>query len=66
MSHLLDITDLHAFYGKSHVLHGVNLYVDRGEIVSLLGRPTPLRPSKLTISPRYTYKFTPCKTCLLP
>lgn len=38
MSHLLDITDLHAFYGKSHVLHGVNLYVDRGEIVSLLGR----------------------------
>ena len=38
MSHLLDITDLHAFYGKSHVLHGVNLYVDQGEIVSLLGR----------------------------
>ncbi|HEY2029397.1 MAG TPA: ABC transporter ATP-binding protein [Myxococcales bacterium] len=29
---------LHAFYGKSHVLHGVNLSVGRGEIVSLLGR----------------------------
>ncbi len=38
MSHLLDIRNLHAFYGKSHVLHGVDLYVDEGEIVSLLGR----------------------------
>lgn len=38
MSPLLEIKDLHAFYGKSHVLHGVNLHVDKGEIVSLLGR----------------------------
>ncbi len=38
MSALLEIRDLHAFYGKSHVLHGVNLEVRRGEIVSLLGR----------------------------
>jgi branched-chain amino acid transport system ATP-binding protein len=38
MSHLLDIRNLHAFYGKSHVLHGVDLHVDQGEIVSLLGR----------------------------
>ena len=38
MSALLSIRDLHAFYGKSHVLHGVNLHVDKGEIVSLLGR----------------------------
>jgi len=38
MSALLAIRDLHAFYGKSHVLHGVNLHVDKGEIVSLLGR----------------------------
>lgn len=38
MSALLDIRDLHAYYGKSHVLHGVNLHVDKGEIVSLLGR----------------------------
>jgi branched-chain amino acid transport system ATP-binding protein len=35
---LLDIKDLHAFYGKSHVLHGVDLKVGEGEIVSLLGR----------------------------
>ncbi len=38
MSDLLEVRDLHAFYGKSHVLHGVNLRVERGEIVSLLGR----------------------------
>ena len=38
MSDLLDVRDLHAFYGKSHVLHDVNLRVGRGEIVSLLGR----------------------------
>ncbi len=38
MSTLLEIRDLHAFYGKSHVLHGVNLDVGEGEIVSLLGR----------------------------
>ncbi|MFM8467617.1 MAG: ABC transporter ATP-binding protein [Oxalobacteraceae bacterium] len=38
MSALLEIRDLHAYYGKSHVLHGVNLSVAEGEIVSLLGR----------------------------
>ncbi|MDC8756753.1 ABC transporter ATP-binding protein [Janthinobacterium fluminis] len=38
MSALLDIRQLHAFYGKSHVLHGVDLHVGAGEIVSLLGR----------------------------
>jgi len=38
MSALLNISDLHAFYGKSHVLHGVNLQVNHSEIVSLLGR----------------------------
>jgi branched-chain amino acid transport system ATP-binding protein len=38
MSALLDISGLHAYYGKSHVLHGVDLRVGQGEIVSLLGR----------------------------
>lgn len=38
MSALLEIHDLHAYYGKSHVLHGVNMRVEKGEIVSLLGR----------------------------
>lgn len=35
---LLAVSDLHAFYGKSHILHGVQFSVGRGEIVSLLGR----------------------------
>ncbi len=34
----LKLDNLHAFYGKSHVLHGVSLAVNPGEIVSLLGR----------------------------
>ena len=35
---MLEVRDLHAWYGKSHVLHGVSLDVREGEIVSLLGR----------------------------
>jgi branched-chain amino acid transport system ATP-binding protein len=35
---MLKIHDLHAFYGKSHVLHGVNFHIGPGEIVALLGR----------------------------
>jgi len=34
----LRIDNLHAWYGESHVLHGVNLSVNEGEVVSLLGR----------------------------
>ena len=35
---MLEVEDLHAFYGKSHILHGVTMRVGEGEIVSLLGR----------------------------
>ena len=35
---MLHVANLQAYYGKSHVLHGVDLTVGRGEIVSLLGR----------------------------
>lgn len=35
---MLEIRDLHAYYGKSHVLRGVDMNVNKGEIVSLLGR----------------------------
>ena len=35
---VLAAEDLHAFYGKSHILHGVSLEVREGEIVTLLGR----------------------------
>ena len=34
----LRITDLQAWYGESHILHGVNLTVNEGEVVTLLGR----------------------------
>jgi branched-chain amino acid transport system ATP-binding protein len=35
---MLEVRDLHAYYGKSHILQGVDLLVNEGEIVSLLGR----------------------------
>ena len=35
---LLEVSDLHVHYGKSHILQGASLGVDRGEIVCLLGR----------------------------
>ncbi|MCE8037852.1 ABC transporter ATP-binding protein [Halomonas sp. MCCC 1A11062] len=35
---MLRIRDLHAFYGESHILHGVDMEVRRGELVTLLGR----------------------------
>jgi branched-chain amino acid transport system ATP-binding protein len=35
---LLRVTDLHAFYGESHILHGMDFTVNRGELVTLLGR----------------------------
>jgi branched-chain amino acid transport system ATP-binding protein len=35
---MLEVKELHAYYGRSHILQGVNLHVGKGEIVSLLGR----------------------------
>jgi branched-chain amino acid transport system ATP-binding protein len=35
---MLDISDLNAWYGDSHVLHGINMSVPEGKVVSLLGR----------------------------
>ena len=35
---MLEVRDLHAYYGKSHILHGVDFHVGEGEIVALLGR----------------------------
>jgi branched-chain amino acid transport system ATP-binding protein len=34
----LRVTDLHAYYGESHALHGVTCHVEQGEVVTLLGR----------------------------
>jgi branched-chain amino acid transport system ATP-binding protein len=38
MTPLLSVEDLHTYYGKSHILHGVSLEVGSGEVVGLLGR----------------------------
>jgi len=35
---ILGVNEIHTFYGTSHILFGVSLSVDRGEIVCLLGR----------------------------
>ncbi|MGC1466697.1 MAG: ATP-binding cassette domain-containing protein, partial [Pseudolabrys sp.] len=38
MTTFLRANDIHSFYGKSHILHGVSLEVNEGEIVAVLGR----------------------------
>ena len=35
---LVQVEEIHTYYGKSHILHGVSLEVGRGEVVGLLGR----------------------------
>ena len=35
---LVKVEDIHTYYGKSHILHGVSLHVGEGEVVGLLGR----------------------------
>ena len=35
---LVLVEDVHTYYGKSHILHGVTLHVQPGEVVGLLGR----------------------------
>ena len=44
---ILRVSDLHAWYGESHVLHGMNFVVHRGEVVTLLGRNGAGRTSTL-------------------
>lgn len=35
---MLEVKDLHAFYGKSHIIHGVSFHVKEGEVIGILGR----------------------------
>src|SRR5436190_5142268 len=44
---VLRVANLHAWYGESHVLHGVSFTVNRGEVVTLLGRNGAGRTSTL-------------------
>ena len=46
-SNFLEVRDLHAWYGESHVLHGVNFDVREGEVLTLLGRNGAGRTSTL-------------------
>jgi branched-chain amino acid transport system ATP-binding protein len=59
---MLDVRDLHAYYGKSHILQGVSLSVGAGEIVSVLGRngvgrSTTLKAIMGDVPPRGTIVF---------
>ena len=38
MAALLEVKNLHGWYGESHVLHGVNFHVNEGEVLTILGR----------------------------
>lgn len=59
---MLEVNDLHAYYGKSHILHGVSFKVNNGEIVSLLGRngvgrSTTVKTIMGEVEPRGSIKF---------
>mgnify|MGYP001078322792 CR=1 FL=1 len=59
---MLEVRDLHAFYGKSHILQGVDLDVAAGEVVSLLGRngvgrSTTVKAIMGEVAPQGTIRF---------
>ena len=59
---MLDVQDLHAYYGKSHILQGVDMHIDAGEVVSLLGRngvgrSTTVKAIMGEVPPQGTIKF---------
>ena len=59
---MLEIADLHAFYGKSHILQGVSLAVAAGEVAGLLGRngagrSTTLKAVMGEVKPRGSIRF---------
>jgi len=68
---MLTVRDLHAFYGKSHILHGVSLDVGEGEIVSLLGRngvgrSTTIKAIMGDVEARGSVRFRDEELCGLP
>jgi len=59
---MLDVEDLHAYYGKSHILQGISFRVAPGEIVSLLGRngagrSTTIKTIMGLVAPRGVVRF---------
>src|SRR5471030_2460323 len=79
MSAALVARDIHTYYGKSHILHGVNLEVAEGKITTLLGRNgagksttlrslmglTPAREGKITIFGTNTTHMSPFQIAAL-
>ena len=68
---MLDVRELHAFYGKSHILQGVSLGVGEGEIVSLLGRngvgrSTTIKAIMGDVQARGSVRFRGEEMCGLP
>jgi len=59
---MLNVQDLHAYYGKSHILQGVDMHIDAGEVVSLLGRngvgrSTTVKAIMGEVAPQGSIKF---------
>jgi len=79
MSAALEALNIHTFYGKSHILHGVNIEVAEGKITTLLGRNgagksttlrslmglTPAREGKITIFGTNTTQMAPFQIAAL-
>src|SRR5512135_655690 len=68
---MLEVRDLHAFYGKSHILQGVDLHIEAGEVVSLLGRngvgrSTTVKAIMGEVPPVGSIKFNGCDIAGLP
>ena len=68
---MLEVQDLHAYYGKSHILQGVDMYVGAGEVVSLLGRngvgrSTTVKAIMGEVRPQGSIKFKGCNIAGLP
>ncbi|MBA3852008.1 MAG: ABC transporter ATP-binding protein [Chloroflexi bacterium] len=56
--HILELDDIHTYYGNIHALKGISMYVDRGEIVTLIGsngagKSTTLRTISGSLQPRH-------------
>jgi len=68
---MLEVQDLHAYYGKSHILQGVDMYIDASEVVSLLGRngvgrSTTVKAIMGEVRPQGSIKFKGCNIAGLP
>src|ERR1700744_2595964 len=68
---MLEVRDLHAYYGKSHILQGVDMQIGAGEVVSLLGRngvgrSTTVKAIMGEVPPQGSIKFTGNELAGLP